>query len=253
MDKKEKALTEEEDESSSSDSPTDNQQAPEADTETEGGADLTDETKPKEETGEEEVPRKSAKGRIREVVKERNQARDKVKSLSQQLEEAAATPDVEPDQPEYKPQVQPGQEVTPDQYRGDVISTANAIVDIRLSQRDLRDRILNEARDIQNEYPELNPKDERFDEELSDSIAEASSAYMKGALRNNPKASLQKYVDKLMKPYRKSVDNAVGDETANVAKRVADTAVRPTQKRGQDKKFSDLSEKEMEEKLGVVY
>ena len=55
-----------------------------------------------------------------------------------------------------------------------------------------------------------------------------------------------------MKPYNRAVAKEVGKVTENIAKQVSETALRPTQIATSEKKFEELSIKEMEKQLGVV-
>lgn len=233
--------------------PTDEQQAPETDTESNQDADATAEDQGHEETGSEDSPKKGAQSRIREVVKERNLARERNETLQRKIEElTGGSSSNENDYTPYTPQVAPGQEISREQYQQDIARTADSIVKLRMKQNEVKQKMITEAAQSMSSYDELNPETESFDKDLNDSISQAVTAYM----FRNPTASLKGFVDKLMKPYRnsvaKTVEKKVDEETANVTKRVAETALRPTTSRGSGRKFEELSIKEMEDKLGTV-
>lgn len=190
-----------------------------------------------------------ASKRIQGLVAEKKRLEADKKSLAEQLRDLTGgyQPQVESSP---QTQIQPDQEVSVDDYRKDVVKTADALVQIRMNQQRVVDNINKEATEAIKSYPELDPDNkETFDRELSDSVAEATLALV----RSNPTASVKKFVDKLMKPYRKSLEKRVGQDTEKVAKQVSEAALRPTGIKVKEKSFNELSEKEMEAKLGTVY
>lgn len=195
------------------------------------------------------VPKKGAKRRIKQLLEEKKQLKDENLSLAEQVAELTGAVEEQPVAPVYQPQVEPGKEVSIEQYKQDVAKTANSIVDLKLKQERIINRVNTEANQAMAEYPELNPNNDRYNAELSETVTEAAMAYIK----SNPTGSLKKFVDKLMKPYKKAVTKEVGQATENIAKQVSQTAIRPTPAPKGEKKFEDLSIPEMEERLGVVY
>lgn len=204
---------------------------------------------PKEETETVEVPKKGAQQRIQELVSEKKQAEEKAKGLEEKLAELTSPVGHETPQAPYTPQVTPGQELTTDQYKQDVLSTAQALVDLRVKQSEAVQRINSEASQAVRKYPQLDPESDQFNRELSDSVTEATMAYVKAEPFT---ASPKKFVDKMIKPYLQAVTQEVGKATENIAKQVSQAAVRPTSVQRSEKPFKDLSIKEMEKKLGVV-
>lgn len=191
--------------------------------------------------------KKGAQARIRELVKERNEARTEAKSLADKMSELTGS--VEGAQaPQYTPQVEPGAEITPEQYQADVARQADAIVQLRLKQQQMLDRVNRESTEAIKSYPQLDPKSDVFDEELSESVSKATLAHV----RVNPGESVTKFVDSLMKPYLKSVAREIGKVQGDIAKQASQTALRPTQAPTEEKKFEELSLAEMERRLGVV-
>lgn len=202
------------------------------------------------ETGE-SSQKKGYSQRIRELNARTKEAEAKSQSLAEKIEALTGSEESRSDNSRpYQPQVAPGSEISPDQYKQDVMRTADSLVKIRLKQQEAISRINEEAIDAVREYPQLDPKSEQFDEELSESVTAAVEAHV----RSNPyQASVGQFVAKLMKPYNRAVTNEVGKVTEKIAKQVSETATRPTQVAASgSKKFEELSIKEMEEKLGIV-
>lgn len=194
---------------------------------------------------------KGANQRIRELNQAKKQAEAEAKSLREKLAEITqpiGLPSTGGGQ--QVPQFQEGQEITPEQYQQDVIRTARAQVELAMAQERAANRIDREANEVLQKYPQLDPKSDSFDKELSDSITEATEH----ALRVNPySASVSKIVDKLMRPYQRAVAKEAGQVAENVAKQVSETALRPTSVRQPEKKASEKSIAELEQELGIVH
>lgn len=201
----------------------------------------------------EEGSKKGYSQRVRELntkAKEAEVRAQEAEATTQSMAERLAelTGSVEP--PVYKQtQVEPGSEVTQEQYSQDVLRTADSLVTLRMKQRDILDNINNEANAAIRAFPQLDPESDTFDKELSDSVTDAVEAHVKVDPYN---ASVKHFVEKLMKPYQRAVAKEVGKVTENIAKQVSETALRPTQIAASEKKFEELSIKEMEKRLGTV-
>jgi len=212
----------------------------------------------KEEAAETaESPKKGAQARIRELhakaekAEERaTEAETKAQSLAEKL--ADLTGSVEPQVPPapYFPQAEPGAEITSEQYKQDVLQTADALVQLRVKQSEAVNRINNEANEVLRKYPQLDPENDAFDKELSDTVSEATEAYVKA---NPYSASVKKFVAKLMKPYERAVAREVSQQSENIAKQVSQTAMRPTQVATTEKEDKDLTIEELEKKYGIVH
>lgn len=207
---------------------------------------ITEEASEEVETGGE--TKKGAQSRIKELVRERNEEREKRISLEQKMAELTSQGD-SGDYSPYTPQYQPGSEVTPEQLQQDIMRQADSIVQLRLRQQEAANRIRNESNDAVKAHAQLDPDSDQFDPELSETVTEAVEAYV----RQNPySASVKKFVDKLMKPYTKGVAKEVGKATENIAKQVSETALRPTNVRKQEKSAEEKSIAELEAELGIV-
>jgi hypothetical protein len=203
---------------------------------------------PKAETVE--TPKKGAQSRIRELNAKAKSAEEKANSLEQKLAELTGRVDQAP-QAQQTPQLDASGEVTPEQYRQHILGTAQTVVDLKIKQSEAVNRINNEAIEVVREFPQLDPESDQFDKELSDSVTEATTAYVKVQPYT---ASPKKFVEKLMKPYQRSVTKEVGKETVNIAKQVSDSATRPTSvstKGG--KTYEDMSPQELEKELGIIH
>lgn len=216
--------------------------------EPEATAESTEET----QTETEEAPKKGANARIRELNAKARSAEEKAQSLEAKL--AELTGQVGPTTPgaSYVPQIGlDGGEVSPEQYQQHVLGTANALVDLKIKQNDAIHRISSETAQVVRDYPQLDPESDQFDKELSDSVTEATLAYVQGQPYT---ASPKKYVDKLMKPYLRAVTKEVGKVSENLAKQVSQTATRPTAvSTAGGKSDAEKSIKELEAELGIHY
>jgi len=206
-------------------------------------------TKVKEEVSEVSES-KPVEKRIHKLVDERNREREEKESLARQVEELTAQLSSQPQSVNSSlPTIEPGAEVTQDQYKRDIVQTAQSIAQIEIQKERILEKINKEALESISEHPELNPKSEVFDKELSDTITES----VRAQIQVNPTASVKKLVNNLMKPYRRAVEKKVAEEAVTVAKQVSESALRPTQVKAVEKPFEELTPEEMEKKLGVVY
>lgn len=208
-----------------------------------------------EETADEVVPtetddssHKGASNRIRELNAKAKAAEAKAQSLAQRLEEITGSqePSVIPN---YNPPVEPGSEISPEQYRNDVGRQADAIVTLRLKQQETLNKIKSESVDAVRAYPELDPESDSFNKDLSDTVTEAVEAHV----RADPyKSSVRGFVDRMMKPYQRAVNKEVGKASENLAKQVSESALRPTQMKSPNKGANEKSIAELEAELGVI-
>lgn len=223
---------------------------------------------PKLEETKTEESNKGYSQRVRELnqakksaEEEAQKAKEEVKSLSERLAEITTPIGGQQGQPAYKPQYQEGQEIPVEQLQRDVTSTADAIVNLRIAQNNAVNQIGNDARDAVTKYPQLDPKSEDFNKELSEAVYEAVEKestilsydnYGRPVKSVNVAADVAKVVDRLMKPYLRAVNKEVGQATENIAKQVSESALRPTSIRKQEKPAQEKSIAELEEELGIL-
>lgn len=222
----------------------------------------TDEEPRSEETDSEDSGKKGYSARVRELNARAKRAEEERDSLAAKM--AALTggvsgqpddlgfPAVEPDMP----LVQPGEEI--DAVELDrrlrardqkVFQRTDALIQLRAKQNEAINRITSETQEVMRRYPELDPESVSFNKELSDAITEATEAHVKGAPYT---ASVSKFVDKMMRPYKGAVSREVGDMTKSVAKQVSEAALRPTTVRAKERSAAEKSLAELEAELGVL-
>lgn len=217
----------------------------------------TGEVESGESTETEDAPRKGASSRIRELNAEKKSAEKRAMTAEEEASSLKAkiaelTGSVEPTVPQAPtiPQIEPGQEYSPEQYKQHVLQAADALVTLKVKQNNAVTRIQNETAQVLQAYPQLDPENEAFDKDLSDSITEATINY----IQQNPyTASPKAFVGKMMKPYQRSVVKEVGKVTENLAKQVSEAATRPTSVSTKgEKPDSELTIAELEKKYGVI-
>ena len=225
-----------------------------------------EETKEEVTETEKENTNKGYSNRVRELNTKANEAEEKAKSLEEKLTELTEqgssrsqtsnrgigdfTPS--PQEPIFKP----GEEIDPAEFERRmavrdqrILQQATAGSELRSRQNEARSRIKTEAGEAIRRHPELNPDDDNYNQELSDTVTEAVWAMVK----SNPySASVNKMVDKLMKPYKGAVTKAVGKQTKEMAKQASQGAIKPTSVRKEDKSAEDKSLKELEKDLGIL-
>lgn len=217
----------------------------------------TEETEPVET---EEEPRKGAQARIRELNHRAKLAEEKALSLENKIAELTNPVGFQGiPTPQYNPQepiVQDGEEITVAELNRRIaerdqrlLGQATANAELITRQNEAVTRINRESSEAVRKYPELDPDSESFDPELSESISEATQAYVG---KNPYSASVTKFVDKLMKPYKGAIDREVGKASEQIAKQTSRAALRPTSIRKTEKSASEKSIAELERDLGVV-
>ena len=245
-----KGVTKDAGETSEPTTPVDEPKTPEEPEVPKGKAEPTGEAEPEEPKGETgEGSKKGANARIRELNAAKNAAEDKAKSLEERLAELTQVGSQVPQAP-YQPQIEPGVEYSTDQFKNEVMRSAISAAQLITKQSESGNRINNEAQQVLRLYPELDPESDSFDKELSESVTEATLAYVKSEPYT---ASPKKFVDKMMKPYRRAVTKEVGKASENIARQVSQAAQRPTSvSTGGKKSDNELSIKELEDKYGIV-
>lgn len=217
----------------------------------------TEETQP--ETGE--SAKKGAQARIRELNAKAKASEKKAKGLEARIAELTTPVGVTAPQAPYDPQepvIKPGEEIDGNELNRRlaereqrILSQAEARADLKSRQSEAINRIRTETSQVVALYPELDPDSDSFDKELSDSVTEATDAYIK----SNPySASPKTFVEKMMRPYKRAVTRQVGQESENIARQVSQTAQRPTAISTSGKKpDSEKTIAELEAELGIHY
>ena len=205
--------------------------------------------------------KKGAESRIRELNSQVKKERAEKESLAQKIQELTGSVEPQGYQPSngYDPNVPliaPGEEVTQEELQRRVaqrdqwlLQQANNMTRFEIAKKDTIDRINKETNESIKAYPQLDPDSDSFDDELSESISQATLSYVK----TNPTGSVKKFVDGLMKPYMRSLDKSVASQQTEITKQASQTAMRPNSIPSTEKKFEEMDIKEMEKKLGIVY
>lgn len=195
-----------------------------------------------EEANQEEGEKKEtgASKRIQGLVRDKKQLQEKVEDLSTKLETfTQGLNNYEPNTPNYG---EGERDLTLDDLR--------ALTRMEIEKEKAINRINNEAKEAVSKYPQLDPLSDSFDPDLNDSVTTA----VYHAVRGNPTTSVTSLVDKLMKPFTKSVESAVASEKKELAKQAAESAMRPSSHVDKtEKSVEDMSIEEIKEKYGVVY
>lgn len=250
-------------ENSASESPTEEQTTEEVQEVTEE-AESTEEVETEAESAETgDSSKKGYSNRVRELNARAKQAEAEAESLRERLAQLTGS-----DEPRgyYNPQqlaqqfdeplIQPGEEIDAGELDRRIKTRENRLLEIMEARNELRsrqteavNRINSEAQEVLKIYPELDPDNDSFNKELSDTVTEAVEAYVK----NNPySASVREFVGKLMKPYQRAITKEVGKAQETIAKQVSQAALRPTSVQSQEKSAADMSIDELEKKLGIV-
>lgn len=210
------------------------------------------------ETGE---SGKGANQRIRELNQRAKSAEEENRSLKQKIAELTTSVGVPSfNEAQFNPQepiVQDGEELSAAELNRRVAARDQRVIQQAVAQAQLSQRQSeaiarhnSESEAVLQKYAQLDPDSDSFDKELSDTVTEAVEAHV----RANPySASVSKFVDRLMKPYKRAVDKEVGQVTEKIAKQVSETTLRPTSIRKQEKSATEKSVEELEQELGIVH
>lgn len=209
-----------------------------------------------------EAPKKGAEARIRELNAKKKEAEAKAQSLEQKLAQLTSQDstgiDINSIQQvqDDEPLIKPGEEIDATELDRRLKAREQknnqqvlARVELINKQNQAITRINNEATESVRKYPELDPDNESFNPELSESVTEAVEAYVK----SNPySASVKGFVDKMMKPYKGAVAKEVGKASGTLAKQVSQAAQRPVSIRKTEKTAAEKSIAELEQELDFV-
>ncbi len=210
----------------------------------------TVETPSAEESSEEtevEPERKPtrAERRIRDLVEENKRLKEQPSQQFPQYQ-----------QPPNMPLVNPGEELTPEQYQQHVVQAADTIAQLRTQQQ--LEQFKAEAnldRDVEilpKEYPELDETSPDFNPVLIEKIESAfkARAFNNGAL--NPNVRLSDVAKDYVEVARAAAKQSTTELKNSVARTADTTAIRPGGAVRQEKSASDMSIAELEAKLGSV-
>lgn len=207
---------------------------------------------------EDSEPKKGYTARVSEAVNRAKQAEQEARSLRAKLAEVTGQQGQMADLPPYqplKPLINPGEEVTIEEINQrqflrdqELLQRAAQMSSLQAQQAMAIDRVNREARELTKKYAELDPNSDSWNPELSETVVEAAEAYV----RANPTRSLEEFVDKQMRLYKRAATREAKAEQAEISRQSSQSAIRPTTTKPVDKKFEELSIEEMEAKLGYA-
>jgi hypothetical protein len=208
----------------------------------------------------EEAQKKGYSQRVRELNTRAKMAEERAKSLEERVAELTRTQDVPNVYQQFdapaEPLIKPGEEIDAfelnkrlEERERRIIAGADATSLLRSKQSEAISRINTESSEAMRTYPELDPDSDTFNKELSETVTEAVEAHIKADPYN---ASVKKFVSRLMKPYLGAVTREVGKTTETLAKQVSESALRPTNVHKPEKTATEMTQEELEQRLGIV-
>ncbi len=234
------------------------EEAPEV-TETPEKAEKPSET---EELTEEEKKKLSVKAtkRFADLSKKAKRADELEKEVGalRQAQEATFTAGIKPETGAVSPLPQaPGRlpweadleegkpvELSPEDYKRDVLATADWIVRARLGQADKASEIKDDLNNIQKKYDVLNPDSDRYEKDFSIKLA----GLFQNQLKANPNVKLSDFVGTIMEVRQGGKEEGTAETTAQLAEQKAEEALTPGEPELEsiEKSFEemDLDEKE---------
>jgi hypothetical protein len=196
-------------------------------------------------------------------------AEKRIRELAQQnkalIEQLKAAPAVDPNltrdengQPPQFPTYAEGEEVTPDRLQRDVVQTsktiAEALVKRELTEYHARqeniaraEKFQSDLTSVETKYEALNPDSAQHDAVLTKKVFELYSEASDGGKRP---VALGKFVDNLMDLADASATKRSAEVKTTLDKQAANAAITPTTAPKRQKSFSQLSDEEMESRLG---
>lgn len=207
---------------------------------------------------EDSEAKKGYTARVSEAVNRAKQAELEAQSLRAKLAEVTGHTSQLADLPPYqplKPLINPGEEVTIEeinqrQFQRDqeLIQRSTQLSNLQVQQALAIERVNREARELTKKYAELDPNSPDWNEELSNTVVEAAESFV----RANPTKSLEEFVDRQMRLYKRAATREAKAEQAEITRQSSQSAIRPTTTKPIDRKFEELSIEEMEAKLGYA-
>lgn len=175
-------------------------------------------------TAQPEVKPTRAQKRIQQLLEERREERQQ--AAQSQFNPAFSNPFFQ--QP-FAPQVQPGQEITPDQYKADVTRTASDLTQLQINK--LRQDLATERTfektisEVERTYPILNPDSNEYSEAVSQKITDLYDKASGG--RMNPKL-LKDIVEGVMSLQTQARTEGQVAVTNQLVRQQAEAAISPT-------------------------
>lgn len=173
---------------------------------------------PQESEGEEEKLSERAQKRLQQLANERNSLKQENQSLKQGIlqEETSQTEVNLPPWLQKKPDIELGDEVTPEQYQQHLSAKAEQIADLKIGQFQkqlVREKNLNsDIEYLETNYPEL--RGEITDKKLATAVEKAKETF-KRVLKSDPDARFKDFIEPIVEA--RSAAEELGREKASVA------------------------------------
>lgn len=210
-----------------------------------------------ESTGEEEQPvtnKRSAEGRIKQLVGERDSLKKQLESYTENSRYVSAN-DFSQEQQDML-DVNPGEELTVEEYKKRLqqaeergASRAQSLVQLEMARQRRLDQIDRDIHKVEDDFPQLNPDSDDYDPDLSKAVTKA----LKQMVNNDINTDVYKEVEGFMKPYQRARKSISAEEKKEAAKQIAESASRPSSpsvpKSGQEGK---KTWKDIEKEVGIV-
>ena len=133
--------------------------------------------------------------------------------------------------------------ITVDDYKRDVLQTADIVVQARLKQFAKANEIQSDLQKLESKYEELNPESDSYSEELSVKLSKLFNAQLKA----EPRVKLETFVDDIMALRKGGEEKGKAEVTAKVVEQKAEEAISPSEVAPPpETSFEDMTLKEKE-------
>jgi len=138
-------------------------------------------------------------------------------------------------------------EISPEDYKRDVITTADGIVRARIGLVEKANEIRSDLNDVQKKYDVLNPQSDKYDEKFSIKLA----GLFQNQLKANPNVKLSDFVDTIMEVRQGGREEGTAEATATLAEQKAEEALTPSEPEIEsiEKPFEKMNLEEQEKYL----
>lgn len=135
-------------------------------------------------------------------------------------------------------------EISEEDYKRDVIQTADYIIRARLGQFEKSNEIKTDLKDVESKYPELNPDSSEYSEEMSNKLSKLFEAQLRAA----PGTRLKTFVTDIMSLRKSGEEKGKAEVTAKVVEQKAEEAVSPSEVAPPaEKSFEEMTLEEKEQ------
>ena len=185
-----------------------------------------------------------------------SRAERRIRELSEEVKRLKQQPDLSPFQQPQAPQVEPGGELTVEQYQQHVAQQADAIASLRVQQQlQQYEATKNFESDIEllpQKYPELDETSPEYNPVLVEKVSEAFKARAFNGNQVDPSVRLADVAKDYVDVARAAAKKSSADMKNAVAASADTSAIKPTATPSENKSASDMSIEELEQKYGFA-